>query len=183
MGDVYETIDAKMAKWLGAQPVFFVATAPLSPSDHLNVSPKGQSGTFAVLDPTTVAYLDYFGSGVETIAHLRENGRIVIMFCAFDQRPKVLRLYGKGRTVFPDDAEFVVLRGRFAKTREHAVRSIIVVDLDRIADSCGYGVPLMQPILDRDVLDLYQLNKPAEYFEEYAHTKNAESIDGLPAIG
>src|SRR6266516_6292920 len=119
--------------------MFFVGTAPLGAEGHVNVSPKGMAGTLAVLGDRRVAYLDYFGSGAETIAHLRENGRIVIMFCAFDGPPKIVRLHGRGRVVLPSSDQFSRLRKEFSKDREKAVRSIIVVDVDRIADSCGYS--------------------------------------------
>ncbi|MDP9094420.1 MAG: pyridoxamine 5'-phosphate oxidase family protein [Actinomycetota bacterium] len=182
MATVYEVIDQKLTAWLAAQPVFFVATAPIAAGGHVNVSPKGMAGTFAVLGHTRVGYLDYFGSGAETIAHLRENGRIVIMCCAFEGPPKIVRLHGRGRVVLPGADEFAGLREHFAKQREHALRSIIVVDVDRISDSCGYSVPRLDYVCDRDVLDLHHLKKPAEYYEAYAREKNGSSIDGLPAL-
>ncbi|SOD75146.1 pyridoxamine 5'-phosphate oxidase [Jatrophihabitans sp. GAS493] len=183
MGKIFAEVDQKLADWLLAQPVYFVSTAPLAADGHVNVSPKGMDGTFAVLGPTRVAYLDYFGSGAETIAHLRENGRIVVMFCAFDGPPKIVRLHGRGRVIRPDDAEWAELRGRFGKDRDHGVRSIIVIDADRISDSCGYSVPKMEYVADRDILDLHQLKKPAEFYEDvYAVERNATSIDGLPAL-
>lgn len=183
MAKQYEQIDDALARWLTAQPVFFVATAPLAVDGHVNVSPKGMDGTFAVLGPRRVGYLDYFGSGIETMAHLRENGRIVIMACAFDGPPKIVRLHGRGRTVRPDDAEWADLRARFAKTRERGVRAIVVVDLDRISDSCGFAVPLMQHVAARDVLDVSQQRRDDDYFAEYGAAKNAASIDGLPGLG
>lgn len=183
MGKVFEAIDDRLAGWLAEQPVFFVATAPLSADGHLNVSPKGMDGTFAVLGPRRVGYLDYFGSGAETIAHLRENGRIVIMFCAFAGAPKVVRLHGIGRVVREDSAEYGALRSRFGKQRDHGLRSIVVVDLDRISDSCGFSVPLMDFVGDRDILDRVQESRPDDYFDEYGRTRNAASIDELPALG
>jgi len=182
MATVYEAIDEKLSAWLLAQPVFFVGTAPLGGDGHVNVSPKGMGGTFAVLGPHRIAYLDYFGSGIETIAHLRENGRIVVMCCSFTGPPKIVRLHGTGRAVFRDDAEFAELRGHFAKEREHGLRSIIVVDVDRVSDSCGFAVPLMEFVGDRDVLDRSQERRPPEYYDEYAVTRNATSIDGLPGL-
>jgi hypothetical protein len=182
MATLYDLIDAKLQAWLAKQPVFFVATAPIAADGHVNVSPKGMAGTFAVFGPTRIGYLDYFGSGAETIAHLRENGRIVIMCCAFEGPPKIVRLHGRGRVVLPGDEEFARLRGHFAKERDHALRSIILVEVERISDSCGYSVPRLEYVADRDVLDLHQLKKPAEYYEAYAHEKNATSIDGLPAL-
>lgn len=183
MAKVFEEIDDKLAAWLGSQPVFFVATAPLAPDGHVNLSPKGMDGTFAVLGPTRVGYLDYFGSGAETIAHVRENARIVVMLCAFTGPPKIVRLHGCGRIVLPTDVEFASVRPHFAKDRDHALRSIVVIDVDRISDSCGYSVPRMEFVGDRDILDVSQLNKPGEYFADYARQKNAASIDGLPALG
>jgi Pyridoxamine 5'-phosphate oxidase len=180
MATVYEAIDDKLRTWIAKQPVFFVGTAPLSGDGHVNVSPKGMAGTFVVLGPQRVAYLDYFGSGIETVAHLRENGRIVIMFCAFQGPPKIVRLHGKGRVVLPEQPEFAALRGQFGKERTHAQRSIIVVDLDRVADSCGYSVPRMDFVEDRAVLDLHQLKRPRSYYDEYWDVRNVASIDGLP---
>ena len=183
MGKLYDEIDAKLGAWLLAQPMFFVGTAPLSGDEHVNISPKGMGGTFAVLGRHQVGYLDYFGSGVETIAHLRENGRIVVMLCAFTGPPKIVRLHGRGRVVRPDRPDYPELRTKFSKDREHGVRSIIVVDVDRIADSCGYSVPRMSFQADRDILDQHQLKKPAEYYEDvYATERNGVSIDGLPAL-
>ena len=180
MGKVYEGIDEKLTAWIRKQPVFFVGTAPLAGDGHVNVSPKGMAGTFAGLGPHRVAYLDYFGSGAETVAHVRENGRIVLMFCAFEGPPKIVRLHGQGRVVLPEDADFAALRAEFGKERTHAQRSIIVVDVERVADSCGYSVPRMDFVADRDILDLAQLKKPAEYYDAYWDEKNAASIDGLP---
>ena len=179
---VHDGIDDKLARWLARQPVFFVATAPLADTGHVNVSPKGMAGTFTVLGPHRVAYLDYFGSGAETIAHLRENGRITLMFAAFAGRPNIVRLYGTGRVVLPEDSEFARLRGCFDKDRVVGQRSVIVVEVDRVQDSCGYAVPLMDFAGHRDVLDLHQEKKgPAEYVGR-AHVKNPNSIDGLPAL-
>ncbi len=144
----------------------------------MNVSPKGLDGTFAVLDEATVAYLDLNGSGIETVAHLQENGRVTLMFCAFDGPPKILRLYGTGRVVRPDHDGFEELLGHFA-AREH-VRSVIVVDVDRIQDACGYGVPLMDYRADRDQLDRFAASKGDDGLAEYRADRNAVSLDGLP---
>jgi len=183
MAQQYDEIDDKLRAWITAQPMFFVASAPLAADGHVNVSPKGMDGTFVVLSPHQVGYLDFFGSGIETVAHVRENGRIVVMFCSFEGAPKIVRLHGRGRVLLPDDAAFAALRGRFSKTRDKGVRSIIVIDVDRISDSCGFAVPLMQHIADRDVLDTSQERREEGYFEKYAATKNAVSIDGLPGLG
>jgi hypothetical protein len=180
--DVLDGIDEKLRRWLLDQPMFVVATAPLAADGHINASPKGMAGTFAVLDTHRVAYLDYYGSGVETIAHLKENGRIILMFAAFSGRPSIVRLYGKGRVVLPTDPEFAQLRSAFDKQRVVAQRAIVVVDLDRVQESCGYAVPLMDFVSDRAVLDLHQEKKGAAAYAEYPRTKNAHSIDGLPAL-
>jgi hypothetical protein len=182
MAKIYDAIDDKLGAWLLAQPVFFVGSAPLAADGHVNVSPKGMAGTFAVLGPHRVGYLDYFGSGIETVAHLQENGRVVLMFCAFGGGPKIVRLHGRGRPVFPGDPEFGEVRARFGKERDHALRSIVVVDVERIADSCGFSVPLMDYVGDRDVLDRSQESRPAEYFDRYAVERNSASIDGLPGL-
>ena len=180
MAKVFERIDDQMAAWLTAQPMFVVATAPLAADGLINASPKGGSGTFAVLGPTTVAYLDLTGSGVETIAHLRENGRIVLMFTAFDGRPQIVRLHGRGRVVELDDAEFEELAQRFP--RNPGTRSVIVIDVDRVSDSCGYAVPQMNYIADRDVLDLWSEKKGPEGLGAYRAKHNAVSLDGLPGL-
>ena len=180
MGKVLDGIDSSLAHWLESQPVFFVATAPLSGDGHVNCSPKGLSGSFAVLGDRTVAYLDLTGSGAETIAHLRENGRIVLMFCAFEKRPQIVRLHGRGRVVVDGDPEFAELLPRFA---EHpGARSIVIVDVHRIADSCGYGVPTMSYVSDREVLDLDNAKRGPEGLVRYRQEKNAVSLDGLPGF-
>jgi len=181
MGKVYEAIDDRLREWLLAQPMFVVATAP-SAGGHVNASPKGMAGTFVVIDPLTVAYLDYTGSGAETIAHLRENGRITLMFSAFHGPPKIVRLQGTGRVVQVDDPEFAGLRALFPKERERGQRAVVVVRCDRVADSCGYSVPLMQLVGDRDLLDRHQDERDDAYFERYWAARNATSIDGLPAL-
>jgi hypothetical protein len=180
--NVLDGIDTKLAAWLTSQPVFFVGTAPLSADGHVNVSPKGMAGTFVVLDRYRVGYLDYYGSGSETIAHLRENGRITLMFAAFDGRPNIVRLYGRGRIVLFQDEEFAQLRTAFDKQRVTAQRAIVVVELDRVQDSCGYAVPFMDFVADRTVLDLHQEKKGPAAYRAYPTTKNAYSIDGLPSL-
>lgn len=180
MGKVLPEIDGPLARWLEAQPVFFVATAPLSCDGLLNCSPKGTAGTFVVLGPRRVAYLDLTGSGIETVAHLRENGRIVVMFCAFAGRPNVVRLHGTGTALTVEDEEFAALLPRFS---EHpGVRAIVVVDLARISDSCGYAVPRMDYVAERDVLDLSAIKKGPERVAAYRAERNARSLDGLPGL-
>src|SRR6188508_480356 len=143
MGKVHERIDDRLRAFIERQRVFFVATAPNGPGGHVNVSPKGVDGTLAVLDDHTVAYLDLTASGAETIAHLRENGRITVMFCAFDGPPNIVRLHGRGRFVTLYDDGFEELLARFPAElpEERGTRAVIVVDVDRVSDSCGYGVP------------------------------------------
>jgi hypothetical protein len=180
MAKVFELIDEKLASLMLAQPVFFVATAPLSPDGHINCSPKGNNGTFQVLGPTTVVYRDLHGSGTETISHLRENGRIVLMFCAFDGPPRIVRLHGRGRVVFEDDEEFDGITERFEAT-EHT-RSFVVVDVERVSDSCGYGVPLMTFEGHRHKLERWAKKMGADGLARYTATKNRVSIDGLPGV-
>ena len=179
MGKTFDLIDDRLADFIERQHVFFVATAPAGNSGHVNVSPKGLD-TFAVLDPTTVAYLDLTGSGIETLAHIRENGRITIMFCAFDGAPKILRLYGRGEVIEPGHPGFEELRGRFGGFV--AVRSVVRVAVDRIADSCGYGVPLLAYEGNRDTLARWAESKGEEGVIAYRAELNRESIDGLPGL-
>jgi len=184
MGRTYEVIDQALSEWLTAQPVFFVATAPLSGDGLVNCSPKGNRDEFVVVDERTVAYLDQTGSGVETIAHLRENGRIVVMFCAFAGAPRIVRLHGRGRAVLTDDPSFSGLARRFPGGTGVGVRSIIVTDVSRIADSCGYGVPLMSFEGHRPTMDQWSDRKGPEGIRDYWAEKNTKSIDqleGLPA--
>jgi hypothetical protein len=182
MAKVYESIDNRLREFIEAQPVYFVATAPSGDSGHVNLSPKGMSGTLAVLDPHRVAYLDYFGSGAETIAHLRENGRIVVMFCAFSGPPKIVRLHGKGAAVLPEDPRFPEMWGAFHGQERHAVRAIIEVDVTRISDSCGFAVPQMEHVGDRDLLRQWHSQRDDAALADYAVAKNSNSIDGLPAL-
>ena len=179
MGKTYEGIDERLREFIGRQHVFFVGTAPLAADGHLNVSPKGLD-TFAVLDPREVAYLDLTGSGIETVAHLRENGRIVIMFCAFESAPKIVRLYGRGEVIEEGNPEFADLRGRFGPFE--GVRSVVRVALDRIADSCGFGVPELRYEGDRDTLPRWAASKGEDGVRVYRVEVNRESIDGLPGL-
>jgi hypothetical protein len=182
MAKLFEFIDEGLAKWLVDQPVFFVSTAPLDTEGLINCSPKGNRSEFVVLGQRAVAYLDQTGSGVETIAHLRENGRIVLMFCAFSGPPRIVRLHGMGRTVLVDSSEFAELAAQFPGGPGVGVRSIIVVDVSRIADSCGYGVPLMSFERHRPTLDQWSSRKGPEGIREYWKEKNGSSIDDLPGL-
>ena len=178
MGKVSDTISDKQAAWIARQRLFFVGTAPLDGNGHVNVSPKGDLRWFRVLGPREVAYLDFVGSGAETIAHVRENGRIVLMFCAFEGPPTIVRLHGVAE-VLPAAHE---LAGVFDPP-EHAVRSVIRVDVERVADSCGYGVPLMRFDGRRSQYDAWVDKKVRDgALDAYVAEKNAASIDGLPAV-
>lgn len=179
MGKVHASIDAPLAAFIEAQHVFFVATAP-SVGGRVNLSPKGIGGTFTVVDEHTVAYLDITASGAETIAHLRENGRITLMFCAFEGPPNVVRLYGRGRVVSIYDEGYDGWVGRFAETR--GARAIIVVRVERVSDSCGYGVPLMECVGERDLLPGNMERRGADGRVTYRRKMNLTSIDGVPAF-
>lgn len=180
MGRVHPGVDERLARWLQTQPVFFVATAPLSADGMVNCSPKGVAGTFLVLDESHVAYLDLTGSGVETIAHLRENGRIVVMFCAFDEPPRIVRLHGRGEVVPPGDPRFDSLAQGFGSYR--GARAVVLVEVTRVSDSCGYAVPRMDLVAERDVLDRWAERKGEAGLAAYRAERNAASIDGLPAL-
>ena len=189
MGKLYEGIDENWRGWIAKQPLFFVGTAPLAGDGHVNLSPKGPIGSLRVLDEHTVAYLDVIGSGAETIAHLRENGRIVIMLCAFEGPPRILRLHGRGEVVQADDPRFedLIARGEFEGLGvPEARRAVVVVNVTRVADSCGYGVPLMTYEGQRPHMEAWGEKKlralgPAA-LRDYQREKNAASIDGLPAV-
>jgi hypothetical protein len=179
---LHEKITDRLREFVLAQPVFFVGTAPASVDGHVNLSPKGMSGTFAVLDEHHVAYLDYTASGAETIAHLRENGRIVLMFCSFAEKPNIVRLHGHGRVVLPADAGFADLLGRFTIDPGPGLRAIIDVEVDRVSDSCGFAVPRMEYVGERDVLRRSFERKTEDQLRSYRDEYNAHSIDGIPAI-
>ncbi|MEV4642304.1 pyridoxamine 5'-phosphate oxidase family protein [Actinoplanes sp. NPDC049548] len=182
MGKLYEAIDGRLRDFILRQPVFFVATAPSGSGGHVNISPKGGAGCLAVADERRVAYLDYTGSGAETIAHLRDNGRITLMLCAFQGPPKIVRLHGQGRAVLPSDAGFAELLALFPQEPARGLRSIIEVTVERISDSCGYQVPLMEYAGDRDLLERWAERKSDAELADYRRTRNGRSIDGLPAM-
>ena len=179
MAEAFPALGADHERFIAAQCVFFVATSPLAADGFVNLSPKGL-GTFAVLDPTTVAYLDLTGSGVETIAHLRENGRIVFMFCAFEGPPKILRLHGRGEVLTPDHADFATLRPRFPDLP--GVRSIIRARLSRVAESCGYGVPRFAYQEERTQLPAWSERKGPDGVREYQARNNRTALGGLPGL-
>ena len=189
MGKTFDGIDERLEGWIAAQRMFFVGSAPLDGDGHVNVSPKGPIEMLRVLDPHTVAYLDFVGSGAETIAHVRENGRIVIMFCAFEGPPRILRLHGQGRIVAAADEEFRELAaacGFPEPATPEARRAIVLVEVQRVADSCGYGVPLMSYEGRRPHMELWAAKKlrvgGPEALLDYQREKNSLSIDGLPAV-
>jgi hypothetical protein len=185
MAHVYEGIDAGLAGWIERQPVFFVATAPLAADGLVNLSPKGTIGTFRVLDEHTFAYLDMLGSGVETLAHLRENGRVCVMLCSFDGKPNIVRLHGTGRAVLVDDPAVEPLLDRFggaARARLPYLRGVVVVDVTRVSDSCGYAVPKMALVEERETLDKVLGSRDDEFIARYKVERNAASLDGLPAL-
>jgi hypothetical protein len=189
MGKIYDTIDSHWQSWMLRQPMFFVGTAPLAGDGRVNVSPKGPIGTFKVIDDHTVAYLDVMGSGAETIAHIRENGRVVVMFCAFDGPPRIFRLHGRGEVFQFGDPRFDDLLDQWDFDQPSVAesrRSVIVVHVDRIADSCGYGVPLMSYEGERPHQDKSSekrlRNGGIDAFRDYQREKNSVSIDGLPAV-
>jgi hypothetical protein len=179
MGKTFPEFDDRLRSFIAEQQMFFVATAPLVRDGHINLSPKGLD-TFRILGPKQVAYLDLTGSGVETIAHLRENGRLTIMFCAFAGAPRILRLYGSARCVQPSDADWQQLRNAFPT--HPGIRSVIVMDIERIADSCGYAVPRYDFRDHRTQLNDYAERKGEAGLAEYRADKNAKSIDGLPGL-
>jgi len=179
MGKVSSSIGGEQQKFIRAQSMFFVGSAPLDSGGHVNLSPKGLD-TFRILGASTVAYLDLTGSGVETIAHLRENGRIVLMFCAFQGPPNILRLYGRGRVVEPTNADFAGLQAHFPVYE--STRSIIVVEVARVSESCGYGVPLMRHEGERPQLHAWARKQGPEGLKDYRREKNRASIDGLRGL-
>ena len=189
MARIYDSIDDVLSSWIARQPLFFVGSAPLDADGHVNVSPKGPIGSLRVLGPRSIAYLDIVGSGAETIAHLRENGRIVVMLCAFSGPPRIVRLHGHGTVLRPGDERYDALlkAAAFAEPGiPESRRAIVHVDVTRIADSCGYGVPLMRYEEERPHNALSAAKRlrtgGPEAIAAYVAEHNARSIDGLPAI-
>jgi hypothetical protein len=179
MGKTYDHVADSSAEFIARQTLFFVASAPLSASGHVNLSPKGLD-SFRVLDPQHVAYLDLTGSGAETIAHLRENGRITLLFCALSGPPLILRIYGRGLVVEPEQHAFAALRARFGAM--DGVRAIIHVQVERVAESCGFGVPLYEFVAQRDQIPKWSLKKGAAGLRRFRSERNRCSLDGLPAL-
>lgn len=187
---VFDSVDEKLAAWIGRQRMFFVGTAPSGVDGHVNVSPKGPIESLRILGPTSVAYLDLGGSGIETIAHLRQNGRIVIMLCAFEGPPRIVRLHGSGEVVqvgTPEYAELVVQLGLDAVPQAGELgRSIIRIELSRISDSCGYGVPLLEYTGTRPQQAAWMhsvlAKKGPNGIVDYLTEMNGQSVDGLPGL-
>jgi hypothetical protein len=175
----FSGIDDSIRQFIEAQPVFFVGSAPLDPGGHVNVSPKGLD-SLRILGPRTIAYLDLTGSGIETVSHLKENGRIVLMFCAFQGPPKILRVHGRGRAIEPGQAEFASLGSQFPEFE--GKRAVILIEVTRISDSCGFGVPLLKFAGQRSQLKAWACNQGPEKLNAYRQEKNSESIDGLPGL-
>jgi hypothetical protein len=182
VGRVLAGIDERLQAFLEAQPVFFVATAPLDPGGHVNCSPKGNRGEFAVLDAHRVAYLDQHGSGIETAAHLAENARIVLMFCAFSGPPKVVRLHGRGGAHPAGTEVFAELAPWFPDEALELARAVVSVQVTRVSTSCGYGVPLMAFEGHRPELDRWARRKGPDGLAAYRAAENAASVDGLPGL-
>jgi Pyridoxamine 5'-phosphate oxidase len=178
MGKAFDSIDQELRAFITAQRVFFVATAP-SMGGHVNLSPKGLD-SLRIIDERTIAYIDYVGSGAETIAHVKDNGRIVLMVCAFEGAPKIVRVHGRGEAVEPHDPQFDALRALFDS--HLPARSIINITIERISDSCGYGVPLYAFRGDRTQLEAWTERKGEQGLLEYQKKNNRLSLDGLPAL-
>ena len=179
MGQSYDEISPDLSTWLQRQHLFFVATAPLAGDGLINCSPKGMD-TFRILGPRAVAYMDLTGSGVETIAHSRENGRIVFMFCAFEGPPKIVRLHGRSEVIAADSPEFPTIASQFPAHLGH--RALVRAALTRISTSCGFGVPRYEYAGDRDTLTRWAASKGPDGLREYRRKKNARSLDGLPGL-
>jgi hypothetical protein len=180
MAHTLDRLDDDLVAWIAEQPVFFVATAPSGRDGHVNLSPKGYD-SFRVLSPTQVAYLDLTGSGVETVAHIRDNGRLTVMFCAFSGPPRILRLYGSGEVVVPEDERFAELVARFP--RLPGARSVILLSVERVSTSCGFAVPNMELTGERStLLEFAERRESAGTLAAYRAKENAFSIDGLPGL-
>ena len=179
MGKVYDGIDETLAGWLQSQPLWFVASAPLAADGRVNVSPRGHD-TLSVLGPHRVAWVDLTGSGVETIAHLRENGRVTLLFCSYGERPRIVRLHGRGTVELPGTPAYDEVVARHPA--HPGGRAVVVVDVQRVSDSCGFGVPVMEFVGERDLLRLAAERRGPAGLATYRAEHNAESIDGLPGL-
>jgi hypothetical protein len=179
MGSIFPELNERLREFIAQQRMFFVASAPLAADGRINISPKGLD-CLRILGPTTVAYVDLTGSGIETVAHVRENGRLTLMFCAFQGPPRILRLRGRGEAVEPSDDQWDDYSHQLP---HHAnARSIIVLHVEMIADSCGYGIPLYDYVGERSQLSEWCERKGPAGIAEYQAKKNRSSIDGLPGL-
>lgn len=184
----YDVIDDELGRWLEDQPLYFVGSAPTGPDGHVNISPKGSRGTFRVTGPNSAAYLDLIGSGVETVAHLRENGRIVVMFCAFNGPPRIVRLHGSGRVIQQSDPGFETALEQFSPEPpiRSVIRSVIEVGVTRLSISCGFVVPEMEFVEERDALEKWSQSQErrwgANWKDEYIVANNLTSIDAIPGL-
>jgi len=179
VGKNYDTINDSLKDFIQRQQMFFVATAPLSKSGTINLSPKGLD-SLRILDDQTVVYADFVGSGIETLAHVKENGRIVVMFCAFEGPPKIVRLHGLGEAIEPSHKDFQQLCSQFPEYP--GLRCFIRIRCDRISDSCGFGVPLYDYVGQRSQLIDWAVSKGVEGVAKYQMKENARSLDGLPGL-
>lgn len=179
MAKVFDGIELPIREFIEQQKMFFVATAPLAADGHVNLSPKGLD-SLRILDDRTVVYADLTGSGVETIAHLKENRRIVLMFCAFAGAPKIVRLHGVGEVIEPGHADFEQLKSHFSTLQ--GLRSFIRLKCERVSDSCGWGVPVMEYVEDRSQLIAWADKKGSTAISEYQQENNSQSLDGLPGV-
>lgn len=181
MARIYAEISPELKNWIAQQPLFFLASAPLQHDGHINLSPRGLD-SLRVIGGSEVIVLDMTGSGNETAAHLHENGRLTIMLCAFEGDPSIIRLFGKGSIIRPGDEQWQAFRSHFT-TDNPGVRQIFHLQLDRVQSSCGFGVPLMDFVEQRDLLPAWAKKRGAKGIQEYQIKNNAQSIDGLPAPG
>ena len=179
MGQVFEGIDEVLGRWIDAQPMWFVATAPLAGDGRVNVSPRG-GDSFSVLGEHRVGWVDFTGSGVETVAHLRENGRICVMFASFDRRPRIVRLHGQGQVHLPGTPAFDEVTA--LHPAHPSTRAVITVDVERVSDSCGWGVPVVDVVDERDLMRPFAAKNGPDGMEAYRARKNATSLDGLPGL-
>ena len=179
MGKSYERLEQKHVDFIARQKMFFVATAPMSADGRVNLSPKGYD-SLRIIDEETVEWVDLGGSGIETIAHLRENGRITLMFCAFEGPANIMRIYGQGEVIDFDDPAFEAALAAFDQFDR--ARAIIRIKIDRVSDSCGWGVPFYEFKSERDQLSRWVENKPLQEWKDRRYEANGESIDGLPGL-
>lgn len=179
MSDAYDSLQQSHIDFIARQKMFFVATAPLEANGHVNVSPKGYDA-LRVLDASHVEWIDLGGSGIETQAHLQENGRITLMFCAFEGPANILRIYGRGEAIDFDHPDFAAALDAFPNYDR--ARAIIRIKIDRVSDSCGWGVPFYEFKSEREQLNRWLEHKPVDEWQEKRRTINALSIDGLKGL-